>query len=354
MTNSFKNGLHMPAEYLRHKCTYLLWPLRPDNWRKSGYFAQRDMVTFANAIAAYEPVYLGSSEPIPANFLAQFSSNVSVVTIPYDDIWIRDTGPTYRANGSFLECIDWQFNSWGGLFSAFELDNRVAREVAMREQLPVISADMVFEGGAMIGDGLGTIITTAECVLDDRRNPALSLHDADVSLRRYLAASNIIWVPKGLLYDETGGHVDNLCFFGNAETLFITRCEDRSNENYERSQEAYSFIVDSIRHLRANCRIVELPLAETQFITEEEAEGYATADGTIARVAGTPFCASYANVYLANGAVFVPSYRSRYDIVAAQILAEWMPERTVIQIPAREFALGGGALHCITKEVPAL
>lgn len=337
------------AEFAEHRCTYLLWPTRPDNWRLSGKPAQKDLTELAETISKYEPVFLGTNRLINR----KFNSNITVFQARYDDIWVRDTGPTFASEKGMF-AVDWEFNSWGGLFESCEQDNSIAMEIASREQIPLRKTSMVFEGGSYITDGKRTIITTSDTVLDRNRNPKLNIKNAERALLSNLGGEYVLWLEHGFLHDETGGHVDNICLFGKEDVIFVASDAERSNPNYERAQAALDAIHTHYKAQSDSLQVVELPLPQPLEITTSEAQDFARADGAIVRESGTPMCASYANSYVVNGAIIVPKFGISLDDKAASVFQDALPGMSIEQVPSREFVLGGGAVHCITREIPNL
>src|SRR4051812_43018350 len=186
---SIPSEYRFPGEFERHKATWLLWPQRPDNWRGDAYFAQNDTLALAAFVAHFEPVRLGAPASDLERLRRRLPASVDVVEIAFNDIWVRDTGPiTLVSDRGPAIATDWKFNSWGGLFSDAGADDRVALEVARHEQLQVVSAPLVLEGGAVMSDGRGTVVTTEESVLAPNRNPGLTKREASEVFSAFLKA----------------------------------------------------------------------------------------------------------------------------------------------------------------------
>lgn len=338
------------AEFVPHRCTYLLWPTRPDNWRLSGRPAQKDLTELADTISKYEPVFLGTNQPINQ----KFRDGITVFHAQYDDIWVRDTGPTFASDEFGIFAANWKFNSWGGLFETYDDDNAIAELIASKEKIPMRNVDMVFEGGAYVTDGRRTLITTADCVLDPSRNPILDRNSAERILLDNLGGDSVLWLEHGFLHDETGGHIDNICFFGKENVLFVASDAERSNPNYARAKAALDAIHTHYDAQLDKLQVIELPLPQPLEITAQESRDFTGGDGTIVREPGTPMCASYSNSYAVNGAIIMPKFGISLDDDAASIVQDALPGMTIEQVPSREFVLGGGAVHCITREIPKL
>jgi agmatine deiminase len=306
-----------------------------------------------------------------ANLISHFSQNEALMlgilpevipdqmgesnrfTILYDDIWIRDTEPTILSDGQGKRiAIDWKFNSWGGLFDSFELDNTVANQIALYHGMDIIKAPIVLEGGAILTDGKGTLFVTEESVLVDSRNPGLSKQDASEILSRYTNCSNIIWIPRGLANDEAGGHIDNLLTLAPNNTIVVSSCDDSEHPSYHRLQEFKNIIMSAKDITKKAYKVVNVPLPEETKISSSEATGFVVEGGTIERDQGVQLAPSYTNICISNTAVFVPSFDSASDKTAVDIFKNVFTNRSIVPIRSREFLLGGGALHCISKEIP--
>lgn len=342
----------LPAEFEAHEATWLLWPSRPDNWRSRAFFAQNDILALACLISHFEPVRLGAPPIDIARLSREVPSSVLVVPIDFDDTWVRDTGPTILvSNTEPAVAIDWRFNSWGGLFSDSSADDQVASKIAAFEGIPIIKAPIVLEGGALISDGKGTIVVTEESILADNRNPGLTRDEAEKIFQMFLNVTNVIWIPSGLSHDESGGHIDNVCVFASERVVLVASANERSHPSYDRMRVAKEILSKSKNSLGQEFSLVDVPLPGPAFITADEASGFDSPKGAVIRVAGTPLAPSYINFYLTSGAVFVPTFNTSYDRVALDIIGSAFPERFVIPVYSREFVLGGGGIHCLTKEI---
>ncbi len=344
----------LPAEFEAHKATWLLWPTRADNWRCRGYFGQNDILALAGLIAHFEPVRLGVRSRDLAHLRRQVPPAVAVVAMDFDDVWVRDTGPTTLVSDSRPAlAVDWKFNSWGGLFSESTADDGVASDIAGYEQLASVKAPIVLEGGAITSDGKGTIIVTEESVLAENRNPGLTRSEAEEIFRRFLNVQTVIWLPLGLNHDEAGGHVDNVCAFASERVVLVASTGDKTHPSYDRVGVAKDILAHSRNAFGQQFSIVEVPLPDSTFITAAEAQGFESPHGKIVRASGSALAPSHINFYATQGAVFVPTFNSPSDEAAVNIIAEAFPGRRILPYQSREFLLGGGAIHCLTKEIPA-
>ncbi|MBN2204314.1 MAG: agmatine deiminase [Thermoleophilia bacterium] len=351
------DGFFMPAETAPHAGCWMLWPERPDNWRLSARPAQRAFAAVAAAVARFEPVTVGVSHRQYLNARAMLPPAVRLVELSSDDAWVRDTGPAFVVDGAGgVRGIDWRFNAWGGLagglYFPWDHDALVAQKVLEIEGVDRYQADLVLEGGAFHVDGEGTLLTTRPCLLDPNRNPGLDEAEVEAVLRAYLGVDAVLWLPRGLPGDETGGHVDNLCCFVRPGAVVLAWTDDHADPAYDVCREAEELIRAATDARGRQIEVHRLHLPEPQHITVEEAEGVDRAPGTARRDAGQRLAASYVNYYPCNGAAIVPAFGSRHDAPAFAALAALLPGRDIVPVPAREILLGGGGIHCITQQVP--
>lgn len=352
-----QDGFRMPGEFEPHAGSWMLWPQRPDNWRMGGKPAQRAFVAVASTIAQFEPVTIGVNSDQSANARQMLPAQIRVVEIANNDAWMRDCGPTFVVNSqSEVRGVDWDFNAWGGLYNGlyfpWDLDQAVAQKVIEIEWLTRYKAPLVLEGGSIHVDGEGTCITTEECLLDPGRNPGLSRDQIENYLKEYLNVSKVLWIPRGVFNDETSGHVDNIACFLRPGVLALTWTDDRQDPQYERSVEAYEYLMSVTDAAGRSLEVHMIHQPDPVIIRDEEADGVDAVAGTLPREAGDRLAASYINFYYCNGGLIMPAFGDPHDEFALQALKKLMPERHVIPVPAREILLGGGNIHCITQQQP--
>jgi agmatine deiminase len=306
------------------------WPCRLDLWGKTLDQARADYAAVANAVAAFEPVtMIANPGPDPGDARGALSENVEIVELALDDSWLRDCGPiyVYDDDGRRL-AVHFAFNAWGEKFPPWDNDAVVGRLVAERLGDRVVESSMVLEGGSILTDGRGTLLTTEQCLLNPNRNPSMSREQIESELRARLGVERIVWLGMGLLEDrDTDGHVDLIAAFtATGHVLLQTVAED--NPNFEHCVE------NRARLHAAGIEVTELPLLP-----------YAT-------VAGESIAASYLNFYICNRAVIVPVASADTDGHALEIIAAAYPGREVVPVPGLLLAYGGGGPHCITQQVP--
>lgn len=202
-------------------------------------------------------------------------------------------------------------------------------------------------------DGDGTILTTRECLLNENRNPGKSQEEIEQLLSDYLNVSKIIWLNRGIYNDETNGHVDNICCFIRPGVVALAWTDDKSDPQYEISQENYEILRSVTDSRGQKLEIHKVHTPNPILITREESEGVDSVQGTLPRNPGDRLAASYINFYFANGGVVVPTFNDPHDELALNQFRQLMPERKVVGVYAREILLGGGNIHCITQQQPA-
>lgn len=352
------DGFRMPGEFERHAGTWMLWPWRGDTWRDDARPAEAAFTAVAAAIAAAEPLTVGVAPHRMDRARAALPAYVRLVDMESDDAWMRDVGPTIVVDDAGRRrAVDWTFNAWGGdvhgLYPDWRADDMVALGVANAEGLSRYRSALIQEGGGLHTDGRGTLFVTEECVLSPGRNAALGRVTCEGLLRSYTGASQVIWLPLGVFEDETTGHVDNLLHVPAPGLVMLAWCEDPSDPQHARSAAAYELLSSARDTNGAPFEIVKLPMPGPLFMTEDEAAGLTPAPGAKPRLAGDRLAGSYANFYLVEGRVLVPLLDPRTDDDACRVIADALPDREVITIPARDILLGGGNIHCITQQIPS-
>jgi agmatine deiminase len=306
------------------------WPCRLDLWGETLDQARADYAVVANAVAAFEPVTMianPGADAVAAR--AACAAGVEIVELALDDSWLRDCGPIYTLGGDGTRvAVHFGFNAWGEKYPPWDNDAVVGRLIAERLGDRVVESSMVLEGGSILTDGQGTLLTTEQCLLNPNRNPSLSREQIESELRARLGVERIVWLGMGLAEDrDTDGHVDLIAAFTMpGHVLLQTVGED--NPNFESCAE------NRARLYTAGIEVTELPLLP-----------YAT-------VAGEAIAASYLNLYICNRAVIVPVASADTDGQALEIIAAAYPGREVVPVPGLVLAFGGGGPHCITQQVP--
>ena len=352
------DGFRMPGEFESHAGCWMLWPERPDNWREAARPAQLAFAQVAAAIAQFEPVTVGVSAGHYEAARALLTAEVRVLEMAHDDAWMRDVGPTcVVGRRGEVRGIDWRFNAWGGLsgglYFPWDQDDLVARKVLESERLDRYRAPLVNEGGAIHVDGQGTALVTEECLLNPNRNPRLERSDIERHLREYLGVTQIIWLGKGVVNDETSGHIDNLACFARPGVVCLNWTDRRRDPQYAISHDAFERLHEARDARGRRLKVMRLPMPGPLYMRAREAAGIIPREGSRARVAGERLAASYVNFYIADGGIVMPLLDARTDKLAAAQLKRLFPGRRVLGVPAREILLGGGNIHCITQQIPS-
>jgi len=348
----------MPGEFEPHENTWMLWPERPDNWREGARPAQKAFTAVATAISQFEPITVGVNQRQFENARNMLPESVRVIEMSSDDSWVRDCGPTFVKNAEgVVRGIDWVFNAWGGLvdglYFPWDKDDQVGRKICEVEYRDYYRLkDFVLEGGSIMSDGEGTIITTEECLLSAGRNPELNKEEITKTLCDYLGGEKVIWLKKGIYNDETNGHVDNICIFVRPGVVLLAWTDDESDPQYEISKENLEILSNTTDAKGRKLEVHKLHIPNPVLINKAESEGVEPIDGTLPRKEGDRMAASYVNLYLVNGGVIVPTFNDPHDEPALNLLRQLFIGREVVGVPAREIILGGGNIHCITQQKP--
>ena len=322
----------MPAEFARHQRTVICWPARPEIYGTRLVEAQTAHAALANTISGYEPVTMITNPADMKTARKACAENVDVVSLEIDDAWFRDSGPNYVVENGELIATCWTFNGWGEKFVPFDKDATIASRWAAKVGHKTRKIDMVLEGGSINVDGAGTLITTEQCLLNPNRNPELSREQIATQLCERLGQKQVVWLPFGLaLDDDTDGHVDNVAAFIGSRDVIMQGCDDKNEADFVRC--AANIAVAKSAGL--NVRVIPvLP--------------YVVTDGVRAAV-------PYLNFYICNDAVIVPVCGHHADSEMLALFGEYIPDRDIVGLEIGEIlARGGGGIHCITQQVPAI
>jgi len=317
-------------EWAPHQAVWIGFPSDPELWLGDLKPAEREVAAFAEAIHAHgkgEKVWLVVAHEGAAESARKLAPFAEVIVEPFGDIWLRDTGPIVLGSGKQRQAQGFGFNGWGGKYD-LEGDSDVGERLAKRAGFEFAKADWVLEGGAIDGDGSGTVITTEQCLLNPNRNN-LTQGETEQGLLDDLGFERVVWLGSGLMNDHTDGHVDNLArFVAPGRVAIPMAAKDDPNE---------AIYKDAAKRLsQARLDIVSLPSPGR--ITDE--------DGEI-------IPASYMNFYIGNAAVVVPQYGAANDKPAVAVVQALFPDRVAIGLCADHILTGGGSFHCISQQVPA-
>ena len=358
-------GYTFPFEGEAHAGVIVELPYRTDVWRESALPAAREFAGVISAIAEFEPVFVACDARAEALYPAlvaklRATPNVAVIPARYDDSWARDNVPVFVKNrDGKVAAIDFGFNAWGGtyngLYSSWADDDALGRTL-VEEKLGysrLIDKGFILEGGSIHTDGQGTLLTTAECLLSKGRNPDLTKEQIEAELKATLGVKKVIWLPYGVYRDETTGHVDNIaCFLDATHVLLGFPVGDRDPQ-YRRSKADEEVLKGETNAAGQPLEVIRMPMPGPLFATAREAEGLTSIDGSKPRLAGSRLAGSYVNFLMGEKYIILPAFNCPEDKRAMKILENFYGDtKRIIQVPGREILLGGGNIHCITKQIP--
>jgi len=328
----------MPAEWQPHAATWMAWPHDDEQWVGMLEPVRREFTALIEAIGIREPVELvvadEESEADARRRLAHGS--VRFHRVPHQDLWLRDSGPTFLTRGDEVALVDWEFNGWGEKYPA-DLDNQIPTHVArVLGDVPLYKPGIVMEGGSIEVDGGGTVLTTRQCLLSPHRNPGMTEAALEQHLRDGIGVDHVIWLDEGLEGDHTDGHIDTITRFADRHTIVTATCDDRDDPNHAVLKANLDRLTDARDADGRPYRVVGLPIPARPAYFE-----------------GERLPLTYANFYVLNDAVLVPVYGDEHDEQALQILHPLFPDREIVPLMARALITGGGAFHCVTQQQPA-
>jgi agmatine deiminase len=352
-------GYRMPAEWEPHEATWVAWPHHRDDW--PGKFAPIPWVyvEIVRHLSRVERVYVvvegRAMRDRAAERLSQGGADLDRTTFvkaATDRVWLRDSGPTFVVNdrpdfqGARVALVEWRFNAWAKYDNYHHdrrLPRRVARQLGLSRWKPIAEVDgrttrVVLEGGAIDVNGRGTLLTTEECLLSEvqARNPGLGREALERVFADYLGARHVVWLDRGIVGDDTHGHVDDLVRFVDPRTVVVVLERRASDPNFELLRENWTRLEAARDQDGEPFRVVPLPMPAPVVFE------------------GQRLPASYANFYIANGLLLVPTFNDPADREALSILAALFPNRAVVGIHAVDLVLGLGTLHCLSQQQPAV
>jgi agmatine deiminase len=338
-------GYYFPAEFAPHEATWLSWPHKEASWPGKIETIYPVYAEFIKCVAEGEKVRINvRDEAMKAQalgFIDKAGADLTQIEFffhPTNDAWCRDHGPAFLLHKTDPKkaIVDWDYNAWGGKYPPHDLDDVIPTRIAEHFKLPVFHPGIVMEGGSVEFNGQGTVLTTTSCLLNPNRNPHLNQKQIEEYLHRYYGVEQVLWLGDGIVGDDTDGHIDDLTRFVNANTVVTVVETNASDENYAPLQEN----LEMLRKLRLlngqPLNIVELPMPAPVVYEEMRLP------------------ASYANFYIANKYVVVPTFRDAHDDRALQILQTCFPDRKVIGLDSWDIIWGLGSFHCLSQQEPTL
>ena len=333
-----------PAEWEKHAATWLSWPHKEESWPGKINTIYPIYARFIKALTQGEMVYINvNDEQMKAKAIEQLNrqdvdlEKVKFYLHPINDAWCRDHGPAFLVNGNAEHkkiIIDWNYNAWGNKYPPYDLDDVIPTKIAKALGIPVYNPGIVMEGGSVDFNGTGTVLTTTACLLNKNRNPHLSKKQIEEYLINYYCVDNILWLNDGIVGDDTDGHIDDITRFVNNNTVVTVIEHNKKDDNYlllkENAEALDKMVLENGKHIN----VVELPMP-SPLIYE-----------------GQRLPASYANFYIGNAAVVVPTYRDKNDDKALSILQEHFADRKVIGLDSTDIIWGLGSFHCLSQQEP--
>ncbi|MFY8003893.1 MAG: agmatine deiminase family protein [Chitinophagaceae bacterium] len=338
-------GFVFPAEWHNHIATWLSWPHKEASWPGKIHTVYAPYCQFIKALTEGERVNINVANEAMKIFAinelqkqAVDLEKVSFFIHPTNDAWCRDHGPAFLLNTTTNQkaIVDWGYNAWGDKYPPYDLDDVIPTLIGKELNLPVFNPGIVMEGGSVEFNGAGTILTTTACLLNKNRNPHLTQNQIEQYLINYYGAEQILWLGDGIVGDDTDGHIDDITRFVNTDTVLTVVEANKADENYHLLQENLQTL-KKMRLLNGKqLNIVELPMPSPVIWEDQRLP------------------ASYANFYIGNAVVAVPTFKDANDDNALQIIADCFPNKKVVGIDSTDVIWGLGSWHCLSQQEPAL
>lgn len=338
------DGFRFPAEWENHRATWLSFPKNIDTWEDRFEKIYPSYLKFIETIAQSEEVCINAHDAahiikIKSLFEKYGVSTENVTLYPFktNDSWCRDHGPTFLKHPKTGKkaIVNWEYNAWGGKYPPYDDDNNVPKKIAKMLKLPIYTPGIVMEGGSIEVNGYGTLLTSEACLLNKNRNPHLSKSEIEQYLIDYYCVNQVLWVKDGIVGDDTDGHIDDTTRFVNENTVLTCIEHNKTDDNYAPLTENLELLEKMQLPDGQALKIIELPMPDAVYLK------------------GIRLPASYANFYITNGHVIVPTYRSKNDDKALVIIQEQFSDRQVVGIDSTEIIWGLGSFHCLSQQEPS-
>jgi agmatine deiminase len=339
-------GYYFPAEFSPHIATWLSWPHKEASWPGKLHNIFPYYCQFIKELTKGEKVCINMNDEAMKAFakscLEKENADLSKVEFffhPTNDAWCRDHGPAFLINPNAEQkkiIVDWNYNAWGNKYPPYDLDDVIPTLIGKQLNLPVYYPGIIMEGGSVEFNGKGTILTSTACLLNPSRNPQLNQQQIEEYLINYYGAEQILWVDEGIVGDDTDGHIDDTVRFVNEDTVIAVIEENRNDENYELLQHNLRQLKQMRLINGKQLNIVELPMPGKLIYEDQRLP------------------CSYANFYISNKSVIMPTYRCSKDDKALQIIHQCFPDREVAGIDSTEIIWGLGSFHCLSQQEPVV
>jgi agmatine deiminase len=339
-------GYYFPAEFEPHVATWLSWPHKEASWPGKIHTIFPSYSLFVKELTVREKVCINVvDEAMKASAVAHLQkagvdlSKVEFFFHPTNDAWCRDHGPAFLINPAAENkkvVVDWNYNAWGGKYPPYDLDDVIPTLIANHYNIPVYHPGIIMEGGSVDFNGKGTLITSTLCLLNENRNPHLNQQQIEQYLTDFYGVQQVLWVEEGIAGDDTDGHIDDTVRFVNEDTVLTVVEENKRDENYQLLQKNLKQLKQMRLLNGKQLNVVELPMPP-EYLYEDQR-----------------LPCSYANFYIANHAVIVPTFQCDKDDNALDIIQSCFPTRKVVGIDSTEIIWGLGSFHCLSQQEPAV
>lgn len=339
-------GYTFPAEFAKHEATWLSWPHKEASWPGKINSIYPNYSLFVKYLAMSEFVRINVADAAMENFakehLQKAGVNMDKVQFfhhPTNDAWCRDHGPAFLINPNAANkkvIVDWNYNAWGNKYPPSDLDDVIPTLIGKHFNIPVYHPGIIMEGGSVEFNGAGSVLTSTCCLLNPNRNPDLTKEQIETYLQQYYGVQQVLWVSEGIVGDDTDGHIDDTVRFVNEDTVITVIEDNKADENYELLQTNLKEL-QAMRLLSGKqLNIVELPMPDEVIYEDQRLP------------------ASYANFYISNQHVIVPTFRCSKDDKALQIIQSCFADREVVGIDSTDIIWGLGSFHCLSQQEPAV
>lgn len=337
-------GYHFPAEFETHVATWLSWPHKEESWPGKIDTIYHPYTQFIKVLTLSEKVRINVKDAAMKAFAEGYlnKADVDMGQVEFyfnstNDAWCRDHGPAFIINEHAVQrkaIVDWGYNAWGNKYPPYDLDDVIPTRIGDELGLPVFHPGIIMEGGSVEFNGAGTLLTSTDCLLNPNRNPHLSQAQIEEYLYKYYGVEQVLWVDKGIVGDDTDGHIDDTVRFVNKDTVLTVVEENKTDENYE-------LLRHNLQQLKAMrlidgtpLNVIELPMPRPVIWEDQRLP------------------ASYANFYISNKHVIVPTYKCDNDEKALKIIQQCFTNREVVGIDSTDIIWGLGSFHCLSQQEP--
>jgi agmatine deiminase len=346
-------GFHFPAEFSKQKAMWLSWPHKEASWPGKLNTIYNPYAEFILRVASHQKVCINVSDgkmhhdaldkivnSVYGSTLSdvdRLMDNVVFYYHPTNDAWCRDHGPAFVINPvtKIKAIIDWGYNAWGDKYPPYDLDDVIPTLIGKKLEMQVFNPGIIMEGGSVDFNGEGTLLTTTSCLLNDNRNPRLTKYDIEQFLTEYYGVENMLWLDEGIVGDDTDGHIDDITRFVNVDTVVTVVEKNKNDDNYFVLRENQAALSKMRLQDGKQLNVVEIPMPRPVIYED------------------TRLPASYANFYISNENVIVPTFRDdKNDQEALDTLQECFPDRVVVGIDSVDIIWGLGSFHCLSQQEP--